>query len=69
MVILMAWVDLGLQSARLMILFGTGIGLLTVLERLWLAPAEAGEVRTQAAKPSRLVPYGKPAGTETANLA
>ena len=34
-VVLVSYVDLGLQSPRLMILFGGSIGLLPVVERLW----------------------------------
>ncbi len=45
MVVLMAYVDLGLQSARLMILFGSCLGLISVVERLWLPKAHAVPAR------------------------
>jgi len=35
MLALMAYVDVGLQSQRLMILFGAALGLISVLNRLW----------------------------------
>jgi hypothetical protein len=41
MLLLYSYVDLGLQSARLMILVGGAMGLLSVLERLWTPPHEA----------------------------
>jgi hypothetical protein len=37
MVVLFAYVDLGLMSTRLMAGFGAAMGLLSVIERLWLA--------------------------------
>jgi hypothetical protein len=44
MMVLYSYVDLGLQSPRLMILFGGCIGLLSVVERLWQPVREPGDV-------------------------
>jgi hypothetical protein len=47
MLFLYSYVDLGLQSARLMILVGGSLGILSVLERLWASPREAGHIATR----------------------